>query len=257
MHNAKAQASLELLAVLGIAMVYILFFAIFSSNSLLDAQMQKELHEAQSSAQQLADACDHVLSQGDGASETVQIILPPSTNFSSGMTYVGKPPGTSVSKSNSININAAGINAVAYTRANLTGSLPASPGTYNVNITSHGTFVNIGDEAISVSPSRVSVTMARSQTALHYVNFTSNFPSPVYVNVTQSWPISAPPMAVYPDSFVIYNGTSAVRLNFTTSLYNSGTYSGSLIVSAITIGYSPPVQMNFTIPVSVLVQEPQ
>ena len=162
MRTAKAQGSLELLAVVGIAMVYILFFAIFSSNSVIDAQTQKELHDAQTSAQQLADASDYVYSQGDGASSSVQIILPPSTNFSS--TYVGKPlSGSSGYSINAININAAGVNAVAYARANLTGSLPSLPGTYNVNVTSHGTFVNIGDEALSATPTGVFVSMARSR----------------------------------------------------------------------------------------------
>ncbi|MFA6489277.1 MAG: hypothetical protein WCT52_01200 [Candidatus Micrarchaeia archaeon] len=251
----KAQGSTELLAILGVALIYVLFFAIFASSSVLDLQTQKDLREAQSSASQLAETADYVLSQGDGASSAVLITLPPSVNFSTEKTYIGKPPSAGESvPSNTININIKDINAVAYTRALLTGAFPSSSGTHSVNVTSHGTFVNIGEEPISAAPSVVYVQMSRSQNILSYVVFTSHFVYPIFVNITPSWVNTGPSLSISPSQFVLFNGTSTVQLNFTSDAYDGGAYTGLMSVATTSLG-SPSVQMNFTVPITARVQE--
>ncbi len=251
----KAQASLELLAILGVALIYILFFSIFASSSVLDIQSQNDLHTAQLSASKLTQAADYVMSQGDGASEVVSVTLPSSVNFSGDATFVGKPPSASSSTpSNEINIKVRGLDASAYSQAALTGSLPSSQGTYALNVTSHGTFVNIGDEPLSADPSRVYLSMQRNQNALSYVVFSSYFPQPVHVDVSALWFNTGPGLSVAPSQFVLYNGTSTVRLNFTSDSYDGGLYEGSLAVSATTLGPTS-TQLNFTVPISVRVQD--
>jgi len=255
MPNAKAQASTELLMILGISLLCILFFAIFASSTMIDVQRQKELHDADQSVQRLAEAADYVLAQGNGASLAVSVVLPPSTNIDPQKTYVGKPSGASASiSSNRININVGGNDVSAYSGALLAGSFPNASGTYNLNVTSHGTFVNIGDEMVSASPSRLHTTMFRSQTGFFYLTFTSRDSQPVFVNISTSWSGYGPSLSIYPREFVLYGGTSVVRLNFTTDIYDGGIYSGYLAVNARSTA-SPATQMNFTIPISVRVQE--
>lgn len=252
----KAQGSMELLAILGVALIYVLFFAIFASSSVLDLQTQKDLREAQAATSQLAEAADYVASQGDGASSVVLVTLPASVNFSTEKTYIGKPPSADSSvASNAININIKDINALSYTRATLTGAFPTSSGTYPLNVTSHGTFVNIGEEPLSASPSAVYAQMARSQNILAYVVFTSHFSQPIFVNISASWLNTGPALEISPSEFVLFNGTSTVKLNFTSDNYDGGIYTGRMGVAAASLG-SPSVQMNFTVPITARVQEP-
>jgi len=251
----KAQASLELLTILGVALIYILFFSIFASSSVLDIQSQNDLHTAQISASKLAEAADYVLAQGDGASEVVLVTLPQSVNFSTDATFIGKPASASSSvPSDEINIKVRGLDASAYSRATLTGSLPSSSGTYTLNVTSHGTFVNIGDEPLSAEPSRVYLSMQRNQNYLAYIVFSSYFPQPVHVDATALWFNTGPALSISPAQFVLYNGTTTMRLNFTSDSYDGGLYEGSLGLSATSLG-SPSVQLNFTVPISVRVQD--
>jgi hypothetical protein len=248
----KAQSSVEIIVFLGVALIFVLVFIAISSNTLIDMKQQQEMSAAKQAASKLADAADYVYFQGDGASVQVQITLPQSANLSPNATYIGKPPSASPSApSNMININVLGTDVTAYARASLSGSLPSSPGTYVLNVTSHGTFVNIGEELLSALPSSVHLTVASGETAFYYITFSSSSPSPVFVNISKSWQ-NQPSLSVFPSSFSFSKGAAAVRLNFTTNESDRGLYEGYLVVNA-TSTTSPWLNASFTIPVSLKV----
>ena len=245
------QVSLELLAILGVALMVILFFTLFASDMLADSNKQQELRTARLSVQHLADAADYVFSQGEGATKIVEVELSPNANLSADRSFIGKPySAPENSSSNMININLEGSDISAFSEAPLTGAFPGAHGKYQLTVVSRGSFVSIGSNLLSASPPSVSISMARSSRKLVYLNLTSLSSQPVAINVTMQWLHSSPTITASPPRLVIYNGAGQVALTFSSDANDAGIYSGKLLVSSSQAGSIMQPQETFSIPIT-------
>ncbi len=249
--SAPGQASIELIAILGISLVVILFFTIHASDIFSDIGAQQDYHQASESVRLLAEEADHVYAQGDGATGMVFITLPASTDFEANSTYIGKPasaqPGATP---NAINIRLGSSDVTAYTRAPLSGSFPPSFGKYTLRVVSHGSYVSIGPNLLDIRGSSVSASMGRSQTKSAYLNFSIVADQDAMVNITSQWGYPSPTLSIAPNVFSGYNGTNAtVQLNFTSDSNDAGIYSSELNVTVYKSS-NPSVRETFKIPVT-------
>ncbi|HIH18629.1 TPA: hypothetical protein HA225_01490 [Candidatus Micrarchaeota archaeon] len=247
---------MELISILGIALVVILFFAVFSSGLLTDIGVQQDTKDARNAVQGIAEAADAVFAQGEGASKSVAITIPPSAIFGPNDTFVGKPPSALPSApSNMVRIRLENNDIYAFSRAPLVGSLPGSPGGYVVNVTSRGSFVTVGAGLVSASPSRVRIVLDRSSTKSAFLTFTIlTNETIVGVNVTKDWGFSSPTISITPSIFTS-NGVSSmqVKIDAASDTDDAGTYEGALNVSAWKASDNQ-TQQGFQLPLSVEVR---
>lgn len=245
------QASMELIAILGISFIVILFFVINASDIFSAIGAQQDYREASESVRLLAEEADHVYAQGDGATGMVFVTLPPSTDFGANSTYIGKPSSAPAGATpNAINIRLGNSDVTAYTRAPLSGAFPSPFGKYTLRVASHGSYVSIGPNLLDIKGSSVSASMGRSQTASAYLNFSIVADQDAVVNITSQWGYSSPTLSIAPTSFSGYGGANAtVELNFTSDSNDAGIYSSELNVTVYKVG-NPSVRETFKIPVT-------
>jgi hypothetical protein len=215
----------------------VLVFAVLSSNLLFDVGAQKDRNNALEAVQKLASAADSVYAQGDGASETVFITIPPSALLSGGKSYVGKPPGSPAdSSANTINLNVQGSDQYVTTSSPLSGAFPASPGSYQLKVTSHGSYVSIGSGIVDVSPSTVYLSGRRGEPAYYTLNLlvpSGGAPQQVFVNVRTSQQHDNVPLSIDPVSFSTYS-SAEVGLTFDPGMAAAGLYNWEILVNAST-----------------------
>lgn len=256
MNMGRAQASVELIAILGIALLAILFFAVFSSGLLFDLGVQQDTRDARDTVQALAEAADAVYAQGEGASKAVRITIPPGAYFGQNETYIGKPANAPAgAPQNRINIRVGDSDVFATTRAPVAGTLPPTAGTYLLNVTSQGSYVSVGAALVGASPSEVKLLMRRNDTESSPIAFSvlSNA-SIIVVNITPDWNFTSPALSVSPSLFTSNGlGSMVVLANFTTNSLVAGIYTGQLNVSAY-YASDPARKESFIIPISVEIQ---
>ncbi len=248
----SGQASIELLAILGVTLLAILFFTVFATDTLAGENKQQQIRAVRLSVQQLASAADFVYSQGDGAVEMVLVSLPPDVSFDANRTYVGKPASAPASaQPNGININIYGNDIFAQTSAPLAGSFPSSTGSHLVRVESHGNFVSIGSPPSEAGEAPVTLRLKKNQQRYADLYIASAFDSPVLVNLTAQWGYLSPALSFAPQSFTLFKTGIPLRLNVTTGPSDQGVYSGRMSVRTVLAGSNSSVAETFFIPLSV------
>ena len=257
--GAPGQASTELISLMGIFLLVILVFAVLSSNILFDLNAQKNLNMARDTAQKLARAADSVYAQGEGAATTVSVQIPPTAELSGGRSYIGKPGGAPQgAASTTININVGGSDEYAITTAQLSGAFPSSPGSYEMKVTSHGTYVSIGSGLIDITPSTLFVESTAGQAKTSHLNITlpSGNGSEVYIALSYSPVHPNAALSLDKPSFSTSANTS-VTLTFTPNANAGGIYNWVLQVNASGCGPEDgegcPAD-HFAIPVSLEIE---
>ena len=252
--------SVELIALVGVFLLVIVVFAAMSSNILFNIGTQQGISEARGTVQKLAQAADSVYAQGEGATTSVSVVLPPGSVLEGGRSFIGKPSGSPGNASaNMVNLNVAGSDEYALTSAPLSGAFPSAAGTYQLQVTSHGGYVSIGSGLIDVSPGAVFAEGRQGQQTAFPINITlsgSAGGSPVNVSISISPSYGNVGFTASPAVFSTAANTS-VSLVFSPSSSAAGIYDWSLQVNASSCspGQAAPCPADcFTIPVSFEVE---
>lgn len=123
--DKKAQAALEYMLIMGIALAILVpLFSVVSSQT-YSFKTEMKLSSVEDSLQNLADSSDMVYSQGYPAKITTKLYLPEGTlytNVTENIFHVRIKK-----KSGPVDIS-------SFPEANLTGSLPESPGSYQIEL---------------------------------------------------------------------------------------------------------------------------
>lgn len=135
MSGVKAQAAMEYLMIMGIAMLMLVpLFSLVSSYT-YRSKVDLRINSMQDSLQNLADSSDMVYSQGYPAKITTDFYIPEgivSTNVTEHH-FLAR-----------VQTDAGPTDLASHTGANLTGSLPDSPGSYSVEVQmTEGGVVNV------------------------------------------------------------------------------------------------------------------
>ncbi|MEM5773348.1 MAG: hypothetical protein QXL86_03975 [Candidatus Aenigmatarchaeota archaeon] len=135
----KAQVAIEYLAIVSFALLVLIPYALYLQSVSRNLNEDNSLTIASNSVQKIGQTADWIFSQGEPAKITILIQIPSNVEE---ITFNGKIMNWKIRTS-------AGLSDVYYiSAANLTGSLPTSPGYYNILIKAIEGGVNI-----SVSPS--------------------------------------------------------------------------------------------------------
>jgi len=114
----RGQAAVEYMAMIGILLAILLPLAayVWQSNSTSSAVQQATM-----TADKIAQTADSLWAQGPGAQNTINVYFPPGYNAS-------RSSLNNTMVRLSIRISAGNTDIVSTTKANLTGTLPSSPG---------------------------------------------------------------------------------------------------------------------------------
>ena len=249
------QASVELIVLVGVFLLVIIVFAVLSTNILFNVGTQKNINAARDSVQKLAQAADSVYSQGEGATTSVTVDIPANAALTGGKSFIGRPSGASGNASSGIiNLNVGGSDEYALTTAPLSGAFPNSSGSYQLQVTSHGSYVTIGSGIIDVSPGAVFVEGSAGVAATFPINITLLSGQPVNISISSSPQYANVGLAPNETGFITSSNTS-VTLKFNSTASAAGIYDWELQLNASSCaGGSCPADY-ITIPVSLEVGE--
>ena len=231
----KAQASVELIAVLGIALFVLLVYAVLSADLLSGIGSQKRMIEARDGVQRLVYAADSVYAQGEGASATVKVTIPPGASLNPENSYIGKPPSAPAAvPSNTVNLELDGTDVYASSRAPLAGAFPQSAGTYLMDVVSKGNYVAIGRHFFTLDKQAIFESMAKNETRQSVLTFSSEESGPVSVNFSYAQPYSNAGISLSQSSFLLTpeNPSVGVVVELSSGQNAGGLYNWQLIITA-------------------------
>jgi hypothetical protein len=255
---ARAQASTELIIIMGGFFLVLLVFLTVSLDYLFSIRSQRDFGDALSAVQTLASEADAVYAQGDGAEKIVTIRLPSSTVFSPNVTYIGRPLNNVSGTPNTIAISLNGTVVSATSQATVAGEFPSYSGTHNMLVASHGNYVSIGAYLASASPNSVFVSMQQDEnqkrsTVMFHVNLSESSNESVRITLAWNWTNGNSSLQVSPVSFSSY-GVSDVPVTLT---FNSGSalgiYTSTLNVTAARYGADGSIgaRQSFSVPLTL------
>ena len=248
----RGQASVELIAILGVSLVVILMFMALSLNFLSSTNLQKDEETARDSVQKLAQAADSVYSQGEGASDVVAITLPGTASFDPDQTYVGKPQNADfAAPSTQINVNVGGTDVYATTSEPVHGSFPSAPGVHSMRVYSAGGYVVISPNIASLDKRSVFVSMASGENRNEALTLRSLVTETVSAEIYQSWNYSDVSVSFPASPFSIQVAGTKVPLSISAHWAASGLYSSQLVILAQ--GQSSGDNETFIVPITVSV----
>ena len=231
--SRAGQASVELIAILGVSLVVILMFMALSLNFLSSTNLQKDEETARDTVQKLAQAADFVYAQGEGASEVVAIMLPGTASFDPNQTYVGKPQSAGFAvPSTQIKVNVLGTDVYATTSEPVHGSFPSSPGVHSMRVYSAGSYVVISPNIASLDRQSVFVSMASGETRSETLTLRSLVTEPVSAGIYQSWNYSDVSVSFPASPFNVQVGGTKVSLGISAGAAADGLYSSQLVILA-------------------------
>lgn len=254
MQVVRAQASVELIAILGISLVVILVFSVLSSDFLSDINVNRNYADARDSVQKLASAADSVYAQGEGASAVVLVKIPGNANLAPNTSYIGKPSNAAAGVASSqISMRVGSTDVFAITKETVTGSFPQAAGTYYMKVTSMGSYVSIGTHYIEANKNSVYQSMAPGETRTESITFSAVGNETVRIILGASWGYnSSVSLRFSPNPLNIAAGAS----NSTTVTLNASSTAGGLYNSELTVNATAAngVAETFSIPVTADVQ---
>ena len=246
----RGQISAEFISILGIGLLIVLLFLALSASRLFDVNQQQNYDNAHTSVSALAEAANSVYAQGEGASRVVSVVLPGNTEFSK--SYIGSPAGSGA-VANMIDININGTDTVSITDAPLSGSFPSTPGTYQMEVLSRGSYVSIITYLIDLDSYSISISMGKNQTRGAMVRAYRTSAEGVNLTAYSGWNFpGAVNLSVSPSSFQATPAGTVISLQFNSSSGASGFYSSQLIIAAQ--GDASGANESITVPITVNVK---
>ena len=250
MGKLAGQASIELIAILAVALLTIIVFMAMSINFLSNTNIQKNQELARDTVQKLAQAADSVYAQGEGASNVVSINIPSSALFNPNLTFIGKPQNASFSgPSTEINIRVWDTDVYATTAGPVHGSFPSSPGAHLMRAYSAGSYVVISPHIASVDRQAVFVSMAQGETRTETLRVRSLAGGSVAATAFASWLFPDVSLSLPSSSFTPSDLGTPLEINITAGPAASGFYNTELVVAAQDLVGGE--NESFTIPLTV------
>jgi len=151
---SRAQASVETMLLLGIALFIIGAFATIIFDQINSSYVQQQQKMGSQSLRTLAKEIDDAYFLGPGSVKTVQVHIPELTDFSN-----------SYMQGKSLVLNIAGTDFIASTKVPLSGAWPNSDGAYEFVITAFENFVSIAVQKLSFSPNQLTVSLRQGSSS--------------------------------------------------------------------------------------------
>ena len=260
MEASRAQASVELMAILGISLIVILAFSVLSSDFLSDINVNRNYADAHDAVEQIVNAADSVYAQGEGASVSIWVKIPGNANLTNTMSYIGRPTDAPAgTPSNGVNLRVGDSDVLAIAKETVTGSFPPGPGVYQLKIVSRGNYVTIGNYYVDADKSSIYESMAPGEHRTETITFTSASSNPVHILITKDWSYDASSIRLdLSQADFTVNPPPAdpptVNVLLTAGANSGGLYNGQLQVQVLAESEGEISLENFTIPITAEVQ---
>ncbi|VVB98640.1 Uncharacterised protein [uncultured archaeon] len=219
--TSKAQASAEFLIVFAVSVVVLIGVFFLVSQQIISTGIQKENAETQQTVSALSKAVTDVYTQGEGAVQTVHIVLP--------STYDAAKSGII---NNSLVIKTRETYHVQNFNFPVYGTLPQAAGAYDIVLISRGGSVYVGSSLFRMTPALISTVVAANTNQQQSFTIANLINESITLNGTLSW--GHPEM-----------GLTAPNLNFVLNPYDqqeitlgfaasgtSGSYPGTIVFNA-------------------------
>lgn len=217
-----AQSSAEFMIVLGLSIAFFIVLASQANESMNSLRLEKEISDADRSVSSLRDAVNEVYYQGAGARKSVFIRIPD-----------GVVPARTKIDEKTITISVQGNDRFADTVAEMTGTIPTSPGGYWLLVEAGDGYVSIGDALFHTDKSSVYSAMLQGGSAVAALTITNATSGNIDVNLYTIWPHTNVALLVSPQNFTIpANEDVNVSLAFSSTASAVGNYVGSLDINA-------------------------
>jgi type II secretory pathway pseudopilin PulG len=172
----RAQTSVELLAIVIVAVVVIVGLYFVSQTYIADVGKTKETTEAKGALADISAAAKEVYSQGYGARKKVYITMPSGVD----------PLGTRV-ENTSLVLRVSGNDYVESEQFEMHGTIPTTQGGHYVWVVSEGNKVRIGYAMIELSRQSLLITLMPNQSATKQFDITNIWSAPINVTIDDSW----------------------------------------------------------------------
>ncbi len=237
---SKGQSAIELILILAISMVVLTTIISYSNEAIAGINREKQLKEAQETANEIVSAANDVYHQGPGARKKIFYRIPNGINESkSGIE----------GKSIVLNVNESDVYASADVL--LSGSLPLSSGGHWIWVEAKEGYVSIGSEKVELNKTSIYVSMVQDSNAKKTITVTNNSSKSAQVTIVKTWPHSNVSLVISSSSFSLNAAQETIiDLNFASNASALGAYSGSLQFN-ICFGNE---DQNILVPVTVEVE---
>ena len=236
----KAQTSIEVLIILGIALLVMLAFLMLTQSQSVQVNQQKESQDAANAVSELASAAKEVYAQGVGAKKQVQITLP--SGYEANESSIGN---------RAIWLRSSGNDYVETVDFALHGSLPKASGDHFVWVVSEGSRVRIGDSMIMLDSPSLNVLMPESSQKMEGIVVRSSWDSEVNVSITALFNSSKVDMSLGSKAIMLEPLQSAgVAIVFTSGNNASGFHSGYIELNAADGKQNETVMLPVSVEVS-------
>lgn len=255
---ARAQASTEMIVIMGIFFIVLLVFVTYLLDYAFSIRSQRDFGDAQSAVDTLAAEADATCAQGTGAEKIVRVTLPSTALLSPNESFIGRPLNSLAGKSNTITLSLGGAAVSAQTVCTVVGSFPNQTGVQYMKVTSYGNFVGIGSHLASTDPNEVFLSMGRSETKSATLTFstqlTESTDESVRITLSSPWNYTNAALSIAPSSFSSYGLADVpVSLSFTANASAVGIYTSLLNVTAErqSSGNATVARETFTVPLTL------
>jgi uncharacterized protein (UPF0333 family) len=241
LENKKAQASVEFLVLLAVAVFVLTAAVILSSEQLNDMNKLKQQNDARNTLMDISAAAKEVYSQGEGAKKQVYVVLP--------STY---EPNESLVENNSIKLRARGTDFIAVEDFTVRGSLPGTGGAHWVWVISEGNRVRIGTAMLLLSKNSIYVVMDKNDSKSTSFSAKNVWDSNISVTPTVQWTHTDVTMAFSPSgNFQLDPEDShSMDLTFNSNDIAVGYYNGEISFTADDgLGHNETVVLPITVEV--------
>lgn len=242
MENVKrAQASVEFLVLLAIAVFILTTAVVLSSEQLGDINKIKQQNDARNALMDLSAAAKDVYSQGEGAKKQVYVVLPSSYE-----------PSYSVVENRTIKLRTRGTDFASVEDFDVHGSLPGTKGAHWVWVVSEGNKVRIGAAMLLLSKNSIYVVMDKNDSESVSFSVKNVWGSNISVNPSVQWTHTDVTMGVLPAGGfqLIPEQSQSMDLTFDSNAFAVGHYTGEIRFTADDgLGNNETVRLPITVEV--------
>jgi len=222
MAGKKAQASIEFLILLGVAVSALLVAFVVSTGQITDLNRMKEQSDAKNAVMDMSAAAKEVYAQGEGAKKQVYIVVPASYQ-----------PNSSRVGNRTILLKAMDTDFVAVEEFDVHGNLPGASGAQWIWVVSEGNRVRIGDAMMEFDRNKIYLAMNSNTTANASVSVKNIWVRGINVSTRTDWISTDVGVNGAPGAFSLGTGSAnPITLIFTASSSAGGIYSGQIEFTA-------------------------
>ncbi|MFA5763230.1 MAG: LamG domain-containing protein [archaeon] len=232
--NVKAQAAIETMMILAIAMIGLTIFVGIVWTQINDQFIFQQQQIGSEAIRTLANEVDDAYFLGFGSTKEVIIVLPDLIDFEK-----------SVMENRTFILNVNGTDLIASTKVDIRGEWPDNSGTYVFTLTSFGDFVAVSVNLLSFDPTQINESLNQGTTKEVTLDITNIQPNSKNYNFSIDFSNLNVSITSVEEGLISFNANdvNSIDLVITCELNSAGKYYGALVFEG-DVNVTYPVNIN-------------